>query len=154
KHMFPREWLTDGQPKGNQVTEDVDGFLGRESQDAKHEHNCCKLEKVDSKDKACQTNYEDHFENIMAVSAQHSMMLDDNFTLYGPYQALACMQVMFSLGETIYEATNKDMKRQTDLDTLQKEYSKKKNLNKLLGLLQHILIPRAEQDCQVSMKTD
>ncbi|XP_047500608.1 uncharacterized protein LOC125046737 isoform X2 [Penaeus chinensis] len=160
KHMFPQEWLTEGQPKGNQVTEDVDGFPGQKSQYDKYKHNCYKLEKVDSKDKACQTDHEDPFENIMTVlSTQHSMMLDDNFTLYGPDQALACMQVMFPLGETIYEATNKEMKRQTDLDTLQKEHSKKKNLNKFLGLLQHILIPRAEQDCQVSlmhniMKTD
>lgn len=85
------------------------------------------MQKVDSKYKTCQTVCEDPFENIITIlSTQHSLMLDDNFTLDGPDQALACMQVMFRLGETIYEATTKDVKRQTDPDTLQKEHSKTK----------------------------
>ncbi|XP_037795680.1 uncharacterized protein LOC119591022 [Penaeus monodon] len=154
-HIYPYEWLAEWQPKGNQVTEDVDGFPERESQDGKQNYvkfSRCHQAEGFLKYKTCQTVCEDPFENIITIlSTQHSLMLDDNFTLDGPDQALACMQVMFRLGETIYEATTKDVKRQTDPDTLQKEHSKTKKLNRFLGLLQHILIPKAEQDCQASV---
>lgn len=155
KHMFPNEWIAVSQPRGNEVIKVFDGYPGRESQDGKDNNKCDKLEKVDSKDRACQTRCENPLDNIMIIlSTYHNMMLDDNFALSGPDQVLSCMQMMFPLAETVYEVTTENMKRQTDMRLLQKQHSIKQNLNKFLGLMQHVLIPKAERDCQASSKTD
>ncbi|XP_042865530.1 uncharacterized protein LOC122249053 [Penaeus japonicus] len=167
--MFPYEWLNEGLPKGNQVTEETTCLPDQDSQDntrrvykEEAEASCSgvravdcvtpKSVKTDTQFKACQTRHENPFENIMTVlSTHHEMMLDDRFCLRRPEQALVTMHLMFPLAETLYEASSKDVIRTAHPSDFRDQQSWKKDLNKFLGLLQHILIPVAEKDCQGEM---